>query len=102
MQGTRCKRQRLGGRRFVVGEAMRDRAVEADVVAEGEAAHLATTHCDQPAARADIDVDAMARAIAPDRLDEDPLAARHGVQSLVLIVPVAKSRKNAGNGAKPG
>src|SRR6201999_631853 len=72
-----CERQRFGGRRFVVGEAMCDRAVEADIVAEGEAAHLATAHCDQPATGADIDVDAMARAIAPDRLDEYPFTACH-------------------------
>jgi hypothetical protein len=62
----------------------------------------APAHREQPATGADIERDAMVRAIAPDCLDEDPLAARrHVFQSCVLFVPVAKSRKNAGNGAKP-
>ena len=56
---------------------MRDRAVETDVVAEGETAARAAAHRDQPAAGADVDVDAMACAIVPDRLDEDALTARH-------------------------
>ncbi len=38
------------------------RAVEADVVAEGEVARLAPAHRDQPAAGADIDGNAPGRA----------------------------------------
>ena len=41
---------------------------------------------------ADIDVDVMCRAIAPDRLDEDPLAACH---VLFLSPKAAKMRETA-------
>ncbi|MHC2926855.1 hypothetical protein ACVJA9_001652 [Bradyrhizobium diazoefficiens] len=92
--GHGFKRQRLGGRRFVVGEAMRDGAVEADVVAEGEVARLAPAHRDQPATGADVDGNAMSGAIAPDRLDEDAFAAGHGSQSF-LSPKAAKMRASA-------
>jgi hypothetical protein len=81
---------------------MRDGAVEADVVAEGEAPLVAPAHRDQPAAGADIDGDAVAGTIAPDCLNEDSLAACHLPQPFVSISPGAKSRKNAGIGAKRG
>src|SRR4051794_7249921 len=71
---------------------MRDRAVQADVVAESEVARPASAHRDQPAAGAGIDGNATAGAIAPDRLDEDPLAACHGLCRF-LCVPGAESRE---------
>src|SRR4051794_14829464 len=78
---------------------MRDGAVEADVVAEGEVAFVTPAHRDQPAAGAHIHDDAMVRAVAPDCLDEDPLVCQldcHVPRSL-LSLKTAKMRETAPN-----
>src|SRR3954447_7910964 len=89
--GHALEREHFGGGRFVVGQAVRDGAVEADVVAEREVALLAPAHREQPAIGADIERDAMVRAIALDRLDDDPLAARHVSLSPVAVASSSRS-----------
>src|SRR5436305_8634599 len=70
-------RKEFGGRRLVIGNAARNRTVQSDVIAEDKVSSGALLHHDQPAVRADVDVDRMPLAIAPNRVHEDPSRAGH-------------------------
>src|SRR5690349_10433553 len=69
--------QHLRTCRFVVRDAVRDRAVQADIVTEGEMALAIALHHNQPAFRFHLAGDAVSSAIPADRIHKYALVMRH-------------------------
>ena len=70
--------QGLGGRRLVLGNPMRNRAVQTKIISECKMTPRAPGHDDKPAVRSDLDLNAVSGAILLHRIDECSLAVNHG------------------------
>src|SRR3954470_15976716 len=80
--------QGLGRRRLVLGDPMRNRAVQTKIISECKMTPRAPGHDDKPAVRSDLDLNAVSGAILLHRIDECSLAVNHG--SLVQLAHTAR------------
>src|ERR1700761_3776757 len=69
--------QHFGSRRLVVGDPMRDCAVQSDIVAESEMPPRPTMHDDEPALGSQLDGDAMTGAVFFHGVHEYSPAVEH-------------------------
>src|ERR1700761_5466970 len=83
--------QDIRRRRLIVGDAMRHRAVQSDIIAERATPLRTALHHHQPAVGSDLDRDVVAGAIASQGFQKYPLAGAHRRS----VIPVTVGSKAA-------
>ena len=77
--GDAAHRQHIRCRALVVGDPMRDRAVQSEVISEGKAPLRSARHGDEPAVGLEFDVDAVTGAIFLHGSYENAFAVAHSL-----------------------